>query len=80
MDGGFCFCDAAQPPAKAARGPDPRTPRETDTVTTENIDPEIELRRIHALMLEREPDERGQLMGAAFTENGRPMIIVLNAN
>ena len=47
---------------------------------TENIDPEIELRRIHALVLEREPDERGQLMAAAFTEHGLPMVVVLNTN
>ena len=55
-------------------------PRETDTVKTDYTDPETDLRRIHRLMLEAEPDERGQLMGAAFTENGRPMILVLNTN
>jgi hypothetical protein len=49
-------------------------------VRTENIDPETELRRIHMVRLEREPDERGRLMGAAFTENGLPVILVLNLN
>jgi hypothetical protein len=49
-------------------------------VTTDHLDPHIELRRIHAVRLEREPDERGQLMGVAFTENGRPMMLVLNTN
>jgi translation initiation factor 2B subunit (eIF-2B alpha/beta/delta family) len=49
-------------------------------VTTENIDPEVELRRIHALVLEREPDERGRLMAPAFTEHGLPVVLVLNAN
>ena len=50
------------------------------TVTTEYLDPDIDLRRIHAVRLEREPDERGQLMAAAFTENGRPVVLVLNTN
>jgi hypothetical protein len=49
-------------------------------VPIENIDPETELRLIHALALEREPDERGQLMAAAFTTCGRPMMLVLNTN
>ena len=49
-------------------------------MTTDYVDPDIELRRIHALRLEREPDERGQLMAAAFTENGRPVMLVLNTN
>jgi hypothetical protein len=49
-------------------------------VTTEYVDPDIELRRIHAVRLEREPDDRGQLMAAAFTENGRPVLLVLNIN
>jgi hypothetical protein len=52
----------------------------TDTVTTDYADPHIELRRIHAVRLEREPDERGQLMAAAFTEHGLPVVLVLNAN
>ena len=47
---------------------------------TEYVDPDIELRRIHALRLEREPDERGRLIAVAFTENGRPMVLVLNTN
>ena len=47
---------------------------------TENIDPETDLRPIHAVALEREPDERGRLMGAAFAENGFPMLLVLNVN
>ena len=54
--------------------------KEPDTVPTENIDPETDLRPIHAVALEREPDERGQLMGAAFTENGMPMLLALNVN
>ena len=58
----------------------PIEPEKTDTVTTEYPDPEIELRRIHAVRLEREPDERGQLMAAAFTENGLPVVLVLNTN
>jgi hypothetical protein len=49
-------------------------------VPTENIDPETQLQLIHALALEREPDERGQLMAAAFTTHGHPMMLVLNAN
>jgi hypothetical protein len=49
-------------------------------VTTDYLDPHIELRRIHAVRLEREPDERGRLMAAAFTENGFPVVLVLNAN
>jgi len=49
-------------------------------VTTEYVDPDIELRRIHAVRLESEPDERGQLMAAAFTESGRPVVLVLNTN
>ena len=49
-------------------------------MTIENLDPDIELRRIHAVKLESEPDERGQLMAAAFTENGRPVLLVLNTN
>ena len=49
-------------------------------MTTEYLDPDIELRRIHAVRLEREPDERGRLMAAAFTENGRPVVLVLNTN
>ncbi len=61
------------------RQPRPRT-REPDTLTTENIDPEIELRRIRAVVLESESDERGQLMAAAFTEKGLPMVVVLNVN
>lgn len=52
----------------------------TDTLNTENIDPETELRRIRAVLLEKEPDERGQLMGAAFTANGHPVMLVLNTN
>jgi hypothetical protein len=51
-----------------------------DNVTTDYLDPDIELRRIHAVRLEREADERGQLMAAAFTENGRPVVLVLNTN
>ncbi len=46
----------------------------------EYVDPNIELRRIHAVTLEREPDERGRLMAAAFTEHGLPVLLVLNAN
>jgi hypothetical protein len=49
-------------------------------VTTDYVDPDIELRRIHAVKLESEPDERGRLMAAAFTENGRPVVLVLNTN
>jgi hypothetical protein len=49
-------------------------------VTTDYVDPNIELRRIHAVRLEREPDERGRLMAAAFTENGLPVLLVLNSN
>jgi len=49
-------------------------------VTTEHLDPDIELRRIHAIRLERDPDERGRLMAAAFTENGLPVVLVLNTN
>ena len=79
MGAGFSFYDAAQPPDRVARA-EPANPTETDSVNTEYIDPEIELRRIHRLVLEAEPDERGHLVGAAFTENGRPMIIVLNVN
>jgi hypothetical protein len=30
--------------------------------------------------VERRPDERGQLMGAAFTVHGHPIVLVLNAN
>ena len=52
----------------------------TDTVTTDYADPHIELRRIHAVKIEREPDERGQLMAAAFTKHGLPVVLVLNAN
>ena len=44
------------------------------------VDPNIELRRIRAVRLEREPDERGRLMAAAFTEHGLPVLLVLNAN
>ena len=63
------------------QGDEGQTPRERPTnVTTENIDPEIELQRFHRVKMEAEPDERGHLVGAAFTENGRPMIIVLNVN
>ena len=51
-----------------------------NTVTTEYLDPDIELRRIHAVRLEREPDERGRLMAAAFTDNGLPVVLVLNTN
>lgn len=54
--------------------------REINTVTIEYRDPDVELRRIHALRLEREPHERGRLLAAAFTENGRPMVLVLNTN
>jgi hypothetical protein len=49
-------------------------------VPTENIDPETELRLIHAVAVERQPDERGQLMGAAFTVHGHPFLLVLNTN
>ena len=49
-------------------------------MTTEHLDPDIELRRIHAIRLERDPDERGRLMAAAFTENGLPVVLVLNTN
>ena len=49
-------------------------------MTTDHRDPDIEFRRIHALRLEREPDERGRLMAAAFTENGLPVLLVLNTN
>ena len=49
-------------------------------MATEYIDPHIELRRIHAVRLEREPDERGRLMAAAFTENGLPVVLVLSTN
>jgi hypothetical protein len=49
-------------------------------VTTEYVDPDIELRCIHAVRLEREPDERGRLMAAAFTEHGLPVLLVLNTN
>ncbi len=49
-------------------------------MTTDYRDPHIELRRIHALKLEREPDERGRLMAAAFTKHGLPVLLVLNAN
>ena len=49
-------------------------------MTTEYLDPDIELRRIPAGSLEREPDERGRLMAAAFTEHGRPVVLVLNTN
>jgi len=49
-------------------------------VTTEYVDPDIELRRIHAVRVEREPDERGRLMAAAFTENGLPVVLVLSTN
>ena len=69
-----------RPPRKAARGPTPSNKRRPDTVTTEYVDPDIELRRIHAVRLEREPDERGRLMAAAFTENGRPVVLVLDTN
>ena len=49
-------------------------------MTTENVDPEINLQRIHAIALERKPDERGLLMAAAFTEDGRPVVLHLNTN
>ena len=49
-------------------------------MTTEYFDPNIELRRIHAMTLERAPDERGRLMAAAFTEHGLPVVLVLNTN
>ncbi len=49
-------------------------------MTTDYRDPHIELRRIHALKLEREPDERGRLIAAAFTEHGLPVLLTLNAN
>jgi hypothetical protein len=65
---------------KAAREPNPPNKETIDNVTTDYLDPDIELRRIHAVRLEREPDERGQLMAAAFTENGRPVVLVLNTN
>jgi hypothetical protein len=71
LDVGFCTEDAREPT---------REPEKTNTVTTENIDPEVDLRRIHAWAMERDPDERGRLMAAAFTENGRPMVVVLNTN
>ena len=55
-------------------------PKDATNVPTENIDPETELRLIHAMALERGPDERGRLMAAAFTTNGHPMMLVLNTN
>jgi hypothetical protein len=58
----------------------PSTKEKTNTVTTEYLDPDIELRRIHAVRVERDPDDRGRLMAAAFTENGRPVVLVLNTN
>ena len=61
-------------------GPTPPNKRRPETVNTEYLDPDIELRRIHAVKLETEPDERGQLMAVAFTENGRPVMLVLNTN
>ena len=67
------------PPARRPSA-NPIEQEKTDTVTTDYLDPNIELRRIHAVKLEREPDERGQLMAAAFTENGRPVVLVLNTN
>jgi len=49
-------------------------------VTIEYVDPNIELRRIHSLTLEKEPDERGRLMAAAFTKHGLPVLLTLNTN
>ena len=49
-------------------------------MTTDYLDPHIELRRIHAVRLETEPDERGRLMAAAFPEHGLPVVLLLNAN
>jgi hypothetical protein len=64
----------------AARAPNSSTKEKTDTVITDYLDPDIDLRRIQTVRLEREPDERGRLMAAAFTEHGRPMVLVLNTN
>ena len=75
MDVGFCIGEADGDPTAQ-----PIEQEKTNTVTTENVDPEIELRPIHAMSIEREPDERGQLVAAAFTANGRPMVLVLNTN
>lgn len=49
-------------------------------MTTDYVDPNIELRRIHSLTLEKEPDERGRLMAAAFTKHGLPVLLTLNTN
>jgi hypothetical protein len=81
MDVGFCIVgDRPQATCKAAPRANPIDQEKTNTVTTEYVDPDIELRRIHTVRLEREPDERGRLMAAAFTENGRPVVLVLNTN
>ena len=74
---GFCLGEARETPGASSQLI--RT-RKDPIVPTDYIDPDIELRRIHTMRLEREPDERGQLMGAAFTENGRPVMLVLNTN
>ena len=65
-----------------ARRPEPHPSNKVkiNTVTTEYLDPDIDLRRIHAVKLEREPDERGRLMAAAFTEHGCPVVLALNTN
>ena len=78
MDVGFCIDEAG-----TRGGPlesQPPEPEKTNPVTTENIDPEIGLRPICALVLESEADERGQLITVAFTKNGLPMVVVLNTN
>jgi hypothetical protein len=47
---------------------------------TENIDPETDLQLLQAVALERRADERGRLMGAAFTVHGTPVMLVFNTN
>jgi len=46
----------------------------------ENIDPNIELRPLSAVAVERDADERGLLIAAAFTDDGRPVVLNLNLN
>jgi hypothetical protein len=46
-------------------------------VTTEYVDPDIELRRIHAVRLEREPDERGQCCLRSVGRGSSPTVPIV---
>jgi hypothetical protein len=76
---GFLFV-SDRPLTRRPESQIPSNEKKINTVTTEHLDPDIELRRIHAVRLERDPDERGRLMAAAFAENGLPVVLVLNTN